>query len=94
MQKKYNISMHKQLPGEKMLDTYLRFRKILKKFPNHNLTKSHMTQDFYRSLNYITKTIVDVVCGGLFMRKTFSNRMQLLDEITRTTGLGTLEMQR
>ncbi|KAK4709999.1 hypothetical protein R3W88_004512 [Solanum pinnatisectum] len=56
------------------------FSQKLKKFPNHDLTKRHLKQAFYRSLNYVTKPVVDSVCGGLFLRKSFAESMQLLDE--------------
>ncbi|XP_015169946.1 uncharacterized protein [Solanum tuberosum] len=80
---KDEINTHKQLPGEAMHDTWWRFNQKLKKCPNHDLTQRHLKQDFYRSLNYVTKPIVDVVCGGSFMRKTFSESMQLLDEVSK-----------
>lgn len=42
-----------------------------------------LKQDFYRFLNYVTKPVVDAVCGGSVMRKTFSESMQLLDEVSK-----------
>ena len=91
---KVGISSHKHLPREAMHETRWIFIKKMKKCPNHGFVERHIKSSFYRSLNYVIKHVVDALFGGLFMRKTFSNRMQLLDEITRTTGLGTLEMQR
>ncbi|KAK4709887.1 hypothetical protein R3W88_004400 [Solanum pinnatisectum] len=35
------------------------------------------------SLNYVTKPIIDAVCGGSFMRKSFAESMQLLDEVSK-----------
>ncbi|XP_049354638.1 uncharacterized protein LOC125819190 [Solanum verrucosum] len=83
LQMKDEISTHKQLPGEAMHDTWWRFSQKLKKCPNHDLTERHLEQAFYRSLNYVTKHVVDAVCGGLFMRKPFSESMQLLDEVSK-----------
>ncbi|XP_049410609.1 uncharacterized protein LOC125873801 [Solanum stenotomum] len=82
LQMKDEISTHKQLPGEAMHDTWWRFSQKLKKCPNHDLTERHLKQDFYRSLNYVTKSFVDAVCGGSFMRKPFAESIQLLDEVS------------
>jgi len=83
LQMKDEISAHKQLPGEAMHDIWWRFSQKLKKCPNHGLTERHLKQAFYRSLNYVTKPFVDAVCGGSFMRKPFSESMQLIDEVSK-----------
>ncbi|XP_015160357.1 uncharacterized protein [Solanum tuberosum] len=83
LQMKDQISTHKQLPEEAMHDTWWIFIQKLMKCPNHDLTERHLKQAFYRSLNYVTKPVVDVVCGGSFMRKPFLESMQLLDEMSK-----------
>ncbi|KAH0716567.1 hypothetical protein KY290_012724 [Solanum tuberosum] len=80
---KGEIIVHKQLPGKVMHDIWWRFSQKLKKCQNHGLTERHLKQAFYRSLNYVTKHVVDVVCGGSFMRKPFSESMQLMDEVSK-----------
>ncbi|KAK4707280.1 hypothetical protein R3W88_033127 [Solanum pinnatisectum] len=60
-----------------------RFSQKLKKCPNHDLNERHLKQAFYRSLNYVAKPVVDAVCGGSFMRKSFAESMQLLDEVSK-----------
>ncbi|KAH0712190.1 hypothetical protein KY289_008149 [Solanum tuberosum] len=77
------ISTHKQLPGDAIHDTWWRFSQKLKKYPNHDLTERHLKHAFYWSLNYVTKPVVDAVCGGSFMRKSFAESMQLLDEVSK-----------
>ncbi|KAK4713594.1 hypothetical protein R3W88_019501 [Solanum pinnatisectum] len=83
LQMKDEISTHKQLPGEAMHDTWWRFSKKLKKCPNHDLTERPIKKAFYRSLNCVTKPVVDAVYGGSFMRKPFSESVQLLDEVSK-----------
>ncbi|KAH0652760.1 hypothetical protein KY289_030438 [Solanum tuberosum] len=83
-QMKDDTSAHKQLPGETMHDTWWRFSQKLKKCPNNDLTESHSKQEFYRSLNYVTKPFVEAVCGGSFMRKPFQEIMLLMDEVAKT----------
>ncbi|KAH0698457.1 hypothetical protein KY284_012672 [Solanum tuberosum] len=80
LQMKDEISAHKWLPGEAMHDTWWRFNQKMK---NHGLTERHLKQAFYRSLNCVTKPIADAVCGGSFMRKPFSESMQLMDEVSK-----------
>ncbi|XP_015164447.1 uncharacterized protein [Solanum tuberosum] len=80
---KDDISAHKKLPGEAMHDTWWRFSQKIKKCPNHGLTKRHLKQALYRSLNYVTKPVVDAVCGGSFMKKPFSESMQLMDKVLK-----------
>ncbi|KAK4721465.1 hypothetical protein R3W88_011698 [Solanum pinnatisectum] len=72
LQMKDEISTHKQLLGEAIHDTWWRFSQKLKKYPNHDLTERHLKQAFYRSLNYVTKPVVDTICGGSFMGKSFA----------------------
>ncbi|XP_049358865.1 uncharacterized protein LOC125823547 [Solanum verrucosum] len=83
LQMKDQLSTHKQLPGEAMHDTWWRFIQKLMKCPNHDLTERHLKQAFYRSLNYVTKPVVDASYGGSFTRKPFSESMQLLDEVSK-----------
>ncbi|XP_049375590.1 uncharacterized protein LOC125840657 [Solanum verrucosum] len=78
LQMKDEIGTHKQLPGEEMHDTWWRFSQKLKKCPNHGLTEKHLKQAFYRSLNFVTKPIIDAVCGESFMRKLFLEIMILM----------------
>lgn len=59
---KDEIGTHKYLPGDAMHDTWWRFSQKLKKCLNHDLTKRHLKKTFYRSLNYVTKNVVDAVC--------------------------------
>jgi len=80
---KDEISAHKQLLGEAMHDTWWRFIQKLKKCLNHGLTKRHLKQAFCRSLNYVTKHVVNAVCGGSIMRKPFAEIMQLMEGVAK-----------
>ena len=52
------------------------------KCPNYD---RHLKQALYKSLNYVTKPIVDAVCGGSFMWKPFAESMHMLDEVSKKT---------
>ncbi|KAK4713654.1 hypothetical protein R3W88_019561 [Solanum pinnatisectum] len=66
-----------------MHDTWWRFSQKLKKCPNHGLIERYLKYAFYSSLNYVTKLVTDAVCGGSFMRKPFSENMQLIDDVSK-----------
>ncbi|KAK4729636.1 hypothetical protein R3W88_022624 [Solanum pinnatisectum] len=83
LQMKDEISAHKQLPREAMHDSWWRLNQKLNRCPNHGLTERHLKQALYRSLNYVTKPIVNAVCGGSFMRKPFADIMQLMDKVAK-----------
>lgn len=53
----------------------------MKKFPKHDRIERHPKQALYKSVNYVTKPVVDAVCEGSFMRNPFAVSMQLLDEV-------------
>ncbi|KAH0672784.1 hypothetical protein KY284_023871 [Solanum tuberosum] len=76
---KDEIGSHKQLLGEAMHDTWWRFIQKLKKCPSHDLTDEHFKHVFYRSLNFVTKPIMDAVSGGSFIRKPFPEIMVVMD---------------
>ena len=80
---KDEISAHKQLPGEVIHDTWWSFSQKLKNCPNHGLSERHLKQYFYRSLNYVTRHVVDAMCRGSFMRKPFLETMKLMGEVSK-----------
>ncbi|KAH0700825.1 hypothetical protein KY284_015040 [Solanum tuberosum] len=82
---KDEIGVHKYLPGESMHDTWLRFSQKLKKCPINGLTERHLKQVFYRSLNFVTKPVIDAVYGGSFMRNPFPDIMIVIDEVFKNT---------
>lgn len=83
---KDKISAHKQLQGEKMHDICWRFSQNLKKLPNHGLIVRYLRQAFYISFKYVTKRVVDAVCGEYFMRKPFSQIMQLVNKVSKNNN--------
>ncbi|KAK4708742.1 hypothetical protein R3W88_029667 [Solanum pinnatisectum] len=55
----------------------------LNEMTDDSISKRHLKQAFYRSLNYVTKPVADAVCGGLFTRKPFEESMQQMDEVPK-----------
>ncbi|KAH0746384.1 hypothetical protein KY285_008041 [Solanum tuberosum] len=86
LQMKDEISAHKQLPGEEMHDIWWRFSQKQKKCPNHGLTKRRWKQAFYRSLNYVTKPLMDEVAKN---NREWHTREVKLEDLGVTFGLST-----
>ena len=77
------ISTHRQIKTETIHNTWLRIIQKLNKCPNHYLTEMHLKQTFYRSLNNVTKPIIDAIFRGSLMRGPFAESMQPLDEVSK-----------
>uniref|UniRef100_M1DRY8 Integrase core domain containing protein n=1 Tax=Solanum tuberosum TaxID=4113 RepID=M1DRY8_SOLTU len=79
---KNEIGAHRQLSGEALHHTWWRFCQRLKKCLNHGLNERHLKRIFYRSLNFVTKPIVDAFCGGSVMRKPFLEIMIVIYDVS------------
>ncbi|WMV13918.1 hypothetical protein MTR67_007303 [Solanum verrucosum] len=55
----------------------------LKQCSNHNLTDRHLKQVFYRPPNFVTKPVVNAICGGSFMRKPFPKAIAIMDDVSK-----------
>ncbi|PHT57811.1 hypothetical protein CQW23_00174 [Capsicum baccatum] len=77
------ISNFRQLPTEALHETWERFKKKLMRCPNHHMTNVHLMEILYRSLNSVTKPVVDNAAGGSFMDLTFIQASDMLDRLTK-----------
>ncbi|PHT29434.1 hypothetical protein CQW23_30970 [Capsicum baccatum] len=77
------ISNFRQLPTEALYETWERFKTKLMRCPNHHMTNVHLMEILYRSLNSITKPVVDNMAGGSFMNLTFGQASNMLDRIMK-----------
>ncbi|PHT48005.1 Sulfate transporter 1.3 [Capsicum baccatum] len=77
------ISNFRQLPTEALHEIWERFKKKLMRCPNHHMTNVHLMEILYRSLNSVTKPVVDNAAGGLFMDLTFIQASDMLDRMTK-----------
>ncbi|PHT45387.1 hypothetical protein CQW23_14545 [Capsicum baccatum] len=72
-----------QHPTEALHETWERFKKKLMRCPNHHMTNVHLMEILYRSLNSVTKPVVDKAAGGSFMDLTFVQASDMLDRMTK-----------
>ncbi|KAH0644866.1 hypothetical protein KY284_032750 [Solanum tuberosum] len=86
LQLKDEIGGHKQLPAEDLHDSWLKFSQKLKQCPKHKLIDEHLMEIFNRSYNFETKLVVDAVCEGSFMEKTFAEATSILDKMSKNSG--------
>ncbi|PHT28408.1 Zinc finger A20 and AN1 domain-containing stress-associated protein 8 [Capsicum baccatum] len=77
------ISNFCQLPPEALHETWERFKKKLMQFLNHHMTNVHLMEILYRSLNSVTKPVVDNAARGSFMDLTFIQASDMLDRMTK-----------
>lgn len=83
LQLRDEISNFRQLLTEVLHETWERFKKKLMQYPNYKMIDVHLMETPYRSLNSITKSIVDNVVGGSFMDHTFPEAYEMLDRMTK-----------
>ncbi|PHT49908.1 hypothetical protein CQW23_09655 [Capsicum baccatum] len=77
------ITNFRQLPTEALHETWERFKTKLMRCPNHHMTNVHLMEILYRSLNSVTKPVVDNAAGGSFMDLTFVQANDMLDRMTK-----------
>ena len=54
-------------------------------FPNHELGKGMILQNFYGRLSIIDRSILDTYCSGSFMKKSIEYKWDLLEWIKRNS---------
>ncbi|XP_022868533.1 uncharacterized protein LOC111388104 [Olea europaea var. sylvestris] len=75
------ISQFKQLDFEPFYEAWERFKDLLRRCPQYGFQKWVQIEIFYNGLNGQTRTMVDVVAGGILMAKTAEAAYALLDDI-------------
>lgn len=55
----------------------------IKQCPNHNLTYEHLKEVFYKSCNFVSKSIIDAACGASYMARTFPNIVVILEQVAK-----------
>ncbi|PHT35976.1 hypothetical protein CQW23_23676 [Capsicum baccatum] len=79
----FPLSLSGEISTEALHETWERFKTKLMRCPNHHMTNVHLMEILYRSLNSITKPVVDNAAGGSFMDLTFVQASDMLDRMTK-----------
>ena len=74
------ITQFQQIDQETLYDAWDRFKELLRKCPQHGYELSAQVK-FYNGLNYSTRTLVDVECGGSITMKTTREANLMFEEL-------------
>ena len=77
------ITQFRQGDQETLYDAWDRFKELLRKCPQHGYELSAQVQIFYNGLNYSTRALVDVVCGGSITMKTAREANLMFEELVK-----------
>lgn len=73
------ISTFYRSDGETMYEAWERFKELLRKC--HQIPKQKLVQNFYNCLVYSTRTLIDAVAGGDFMKKNRDGAWDLQEQM-------------
>ena len=80
------INTFGQLEGENIAEAWDRFHELLRKCPNHQLTKWMQVHTFYNGLRNATRTMIDASAGGALMKKTTDHAYEILEDAATNTN--------
>ena len=66
-----------------LYDAWDRFKELLRRCPQHGYELSAQVQIFYNGLNYTTRVLVDVACGGSITMKTTHEAKLMFKELAK-----------
>ena len=69
-ERKGEIIVFKQGNDESLFNAWERYKRLLKRCPNHGIDLTTQMDIFYHSMNYTFKGIIDAACCGAFKRKS------------------------
>ena len=74
------INTFRQLKGENLAEAWERFHELLRRCPDHRLTRWMQVHTFYNGLRDATKTVIDALAGGALMMKTTDQAYEILED--------------
>jgi hypothetical protein len=75
------ITNFKNRPGERLLNSYVRFHKLLDYFPHHEFPSWLVLHVFYGGLSSENIETLDQVSRGVFMKYTIDQAWELLNDM-------------
>ena len=76
------INTFRQLEGENLVEAWERFHELLRRCPQHRLTRWMQVYTFYNGLRDATRIVIDASVGGTLMKKT----TEILEDATINTN--------
>ena len=84
-QMRIEINSFAQKDSESLIETWDRYKELLRKCPHHWLTRWMQIYNFYTGLNAHTRQMIDTSSGGIFLKRTTQQAFDLLDEIAKNS---------
>jgi len=75
----------KQIANEPFWKYFERFKGLLAQCPNHGIEKWRLCQALYDGLEYQTKTLLEFMCQGGFLKKNENEGWLLYEELADNT---------
>ena len=76
----------RQLEGESLADSWERFHELLRRCPNHRLTRWMQVHTFYNGPSDYTRTIIDASIRGALMKKTTNQAYIILEDMATNSN--------
>ena len=80
------INTFRQLEGENLVEAWERFHELLRRCPQHKLTRWMQVHTFYNGLRDATRTVIDASAGGALMKKTTDQAYEILEDTTTNSN--------
>ena len=80
------INTFGQLEGDSLAEAWDRFHELLRKCPNHRLTRWMQVHTFYNGMRNATRTVIDASAGGALMKKTTDQAFEILEDAATNTN--------
>ena len=80
------INTFRQLEGENLAEAWERFHELLRRYPNHRLTRWMQVHTFYNDLSDSTKIVIDASVRGALMKKTTDQAYGILEDMATNSN--------
>ena len=80
------INTFRQLERENIAEAWESFHELLRRCPQHRLTRWMQVHTFYNGLRDATRTVIDASAGGVLMKKTTDQAYEILENATTNTN--------
>ena len=80
------INTFRHLEGENLTEAWERFHELLRRCPNHRLTRWMQIHTLYNGMRDATITVINASAGGALMKKTMDQAYEILEDAVTNTN--------
>ncbi|WCJ20794.1 hypothetical protein M5689_002999 [Euphorbia peplus] len=85
------ITSFTQHETEPLYEAWERYKELQRICPHHNLARELILQTFYNGVSPSTRSQIDAMAGGCFMKKTSDEAFELLEEMSANSCMWPVE---